>query len=376
MKSLLFRFAAPVVLLSSLVSHGSAADAEKPNTEHVTVYHETGRFAGWPANNGMWSWDDEIVVGFMLGYFKNTQFGHAIDGSKPAVVRFARSKDGERNWEVEVPSFLDNDSNEADPIDCPGGIDFTHPDFAVRLRENRDGRGGPSRIYYSHDRCKTWQGPYKLPMFGRRRIMARTDTIVLGKHDLMAFVTTVKENGREGRVFCTRTQDGGKSWSFVAWIGPEPAGFSIMPSTVRLPGDKLLTTLRRKEGPKHWIDAYSSNDFGKTWIERNRPVTSTGASVGNPPATIRLADGRLAIAYGYRSAPYGMRARLSSDDGQTWEDEIILRSDGGCWDLGYPRSCQRADGKIVTAYYYNDARDKERYIAATIWAPEPAANGE
>ena len=32
--------------------------------EHVIVYRETGKFAGWPANYGMWAWGDEIVVGF------------------------------------------------------------------------------------------------------------------------------------------------------------------------------------------------------------------------------------------------------------------------------------------------------------------------
>ena len=49
--------------------------------------------------------------------------------------------------------------------------------------------------------------------------------------------------------------------------------------------------------------------------------------------------------------------------------ERILRDDARDWDLGYPRSVQRKDGKIVTVYYYNDAGQPERYIAATIWEP-------
>jgi hypothetical protein len=43
---------------------------------------------------------------------------------------------------------------------------------------------------------------------------------------------------------------------------------------------------------------------------------------------------------------------------------------GGCWDLGYPRSVERPDGRIVTAHYFNDNPNTERYIAATIWSPE------
>ena len=98
-------------------------------------------------------------------------------------------------------------------------------------------------------------------------------------------------------------------------------------------------------------------------------VADTGR--GNPPSLIALRDGRLALTYGYRAAPFGIRARLSRDEGRTWETERVLRDDARDWDLGYPRSVQRKDGKIVTVYYYNDPAQPERYIAATIWAPGP-----
>ena len=50
---------------------------------------------------------------------------------------------------------------------------------------------------------------------------------------------------------------------------------------------------------------------------------------------------------------------------------MVLRNDAGCWDLGYPRSVQRPDGKIVSVYYYNDNPNTERYVAATVWDPGP-----
>jgi hypothetical protein len=228
-----------------------------------------------------------------------------------------------------------------------------------------------SRFYYSTDRCRTWKGPYNLPLFGQPRIMARTDYLVDSKNELSVFLTAAKRNGKEGRVFLARTADGAKTWSFVSWIGPEPQGFSIMPSSVRLSKTRILSTLRRKEGDQHWIDAWVTDDNGATWQFLNRPVPSTGGSVGNPPSLLKLKDGRLALISGYRSAPYGMRARLSGDNGLSWGEEIVLRNDGGCWDLGYPRSVQRPDGKIVTVYYYNDHPDRERYVASTIWDPGP-----
>ena len=39
-------------------------------------------------------------------------------------------------------------------------------------------------------------------------------------------------------------------------------------------------------------------------------------------------------------------------------------------DLGYPRVVQRADGKIVTIYYYATEENPEQHIAATIWDPD------
>src|SRR6516162_8645698 len=42
-----------------------------PEVEHVMVYHQKGRFGGWPANHGIWSWGSEILVGFSAGHHKD-----------------------------------------------------------------------------------------------------------------------------------------------------------------------------------------------------------------------------------------------------------------------------------------------------------------
>ena len=113
------------------------------------------------------------------------------------------------------------------------------------------------------------------------------------------------------------------------------------------------------------IDIYRSADAGLTWTFVTTAVSDTGR--GNPPSLVKLRDGRLAVTYGYRAEPYSIRARISRDGGETWDAERILRADAADWDLGYPRSVQRPDGKIVTVCYYNDRSAVERYIAATIW---------
>lgn len=364
------------ILVGTLL--GGAADPPR----HVIVYKEAGRFAGWPANHGMWIWGDEILVGFSRGYYKDLGDRHHIDREKPEEHLLARSLDGGETWTIENPAEKGQLIPQGEmlhgtelpgvtippSVDCPGGIQFTHPDFAMTLRMSSKDRG-ESRFYYSHDRGHNWEGPFKFPNLGLRAIMARTDCIALGEHECMVFLTAAKPNSQEGRPFAAKTNDGGKTWEFLGWIGPEPPGYAIMPATVRLGETTYLSAIRVREpnmGPS-WIDLYRSEDTGRTWSFVNRPAPDTGA--GNPAAMLVLKDGRVCIVYGHRARPFGIRARLSSDGGTTWGEEVHLRDDGGSQDIGYPRMVQRPDGKLVIVYYFNDPSPPERYIAATIWDP-------
>jgi hypothetical protein len=352
------------------------------------VYHKPGRFAGWPANHGIWSWGDEILVGFSAGTYKDLgPDRHAIDRGKPEEHLLARSRDGGLTWSVEDPSRggvlvpagkmlhgVPPPGLKQKPWrDCPGGIDFTHPDFALTVRM-MDVHVGPSWFAYSTDRGRSWAGPFRLPRFGQKGIAARTDYVVNGKHDCTLFLTASKSNGREGRPLCVHTTDGGRTWVFVGWIGAEPTGYAIMPSTIRLGATELLTAVRRREGPRAWIETYRSLDDGKSWKLDTVPAPDLGT--GNPASLIRLKDGRICLTYGRRAAPYSIRARLSGDGGRTWSTEVVLRDGGGGVDLGYPRSIQRADGKVVTVYYFCDRQTgSERYVAATVWDPGKAPAG-
>jgi hypothetical protein len=205
-------------------------------------------------------------------------------------------------------------------------------------------------------------------MFGQSSIAGRTDYLVNGKHDCMLFLTAAKRNQQEGRPLCVRTTDGGKTWNFVAWIADEPEGLAIMPSTVRISERELLTAVRRREAGRRWIETHRSHDGGLHWQPDAVPIRDTGA--GNPPSMIEMIDGRLCLAFGYRAAPFDIRASLSDDGGRTWGDAFTLRTGGGGSDLGYPRTVQRTDGRLVTVYYFHDGPQTERYIAATIWDPD------
>jgi len=377
---------------------------------HVTVYRDRRRFAGWPANYGMWSWGDEIVVGFAAGYHKlgpgpaknagrSTGF-HSQDRDRPFEPMQARSLDGGLTWEVQPTpcprpgnrGFSADEHVNAEwklgpvlntvnqPRPCPGGIEFTHPDFALMVARTGLGSGAVSWFYVSYNRCRTWEGPYSLPMYGQAGVDGRTDCQVRprggGRGDCLLFLSGSEVSNHEGGTFCARTRDGGRMFEWVSWVAPPPPeGFAIMPASVRLTAGPMLVAIRCAErvphfhpGVENWIDLYASNDDGATWQYAGRPVPDTGRG-GNPATLTVLDDGRLGLIYGYRSAPYGLRARLSGDGGVSWGEEVVLRDDAGDFDIGYPRTVLRPDGTLVTAYYYDDDAQTERYIAATLWQP-------
>ena len=361
----------------------------------VTVYREPGRFAGWPANYGIWSWEAEIVVGFTVGAHRTVERGHAIDKRQPFVNMQARSLDGGLTWRMEdfngkrpggrglsadehmgeglrLSELVDENSAEipAQPLN------FAGDDFALMAARTGIGRGVVSFFYVSTDRCHSWRGPYRLPMFGQTGIAARTDYIIQGKRSALFFLTANKADGDEGKVICVRADAGGQSFDLLSEVGAEPSergDFAIMPAGLQLPSGRILCARRCRDGATRlsWIDLYASDDDGCSWRYLNRPAMfDTPGHSGNPPSLLELRDGRLALVYGNRDG-YKICARLSADQGESWSEEIILRDGGANGDIGYARACALPNGNVVAVYYFNDRPDGdgERFIEATIWQP-------
>lgn len=382
-----------LAVINLLSCSQSKTGSDKSGIQHVKVFSEEDRFAGWPANNGIWSWEDEILVGFVEAEYREEAGFHTYD-QQTARHKYARSKDGGLTWSIEdayeqgqtgwgYDHHLDRDIADP-PVELEEPVDnFLDPDFIMTfVRHNNN--DGPSHFYYSNNRGNKWEGPYRFPDMETSGVATRNDIIIDGEQALNAFITVAKENGKEGRVAMAQTANGGVDWNIKSWIGSEHDGFDIMPSSVRLSPTEIFTVTRtRDKNPtRDYIKAFRSDDNGESWQRLDDPVADTG-QYGSPPALVRLEDGRLALAYVYRS-DFGSRVclRISPDEGETWSHEIPLRSgDGATADVGYPRMVKGPNNTLVVVYYWNHAAHEDaepfRYIAATIvdidWLP---AGGE
>jgi hypothetical protein len=346
---------------------------------HVILYAQKDRFAGWPANNGVWTWQGHgILVGCSLGDLE-VQPGHNISGTVRSVL--LRSLDDGESWALEDPAGYLNDPGPLS--DLSQAADFSGDGFAMRVvgtgyhgtEEKRSG------FYLSADRGTTWRGPYRFrgivdrEPFCDMEMTPRTDYVVNGAHDCTVFLSArAPETWGSDKVFCARTTDGGQSFQFVSWMVPPSDPYrAVMPSTVRCSPRKLVSAVRRRDMNAHdgWIDAYVSTDDGQSWSFASK-VGDAGSWNGNPPSLARLRDGRLCCVYGNRDRRQ-IIARTSADEGRSWGNEQVLRADFFSLDdepdLGYPRLVQCADGHLVAIYYWATADHPQQHIEATIWMP-------
>lgn len=341
------------------------------NGKNIIIAYDSNYFYGWPANHGIWSWGNEILVGIMRGNYLFDVLHHSIDRSNQ-VALLARSLDGGETWSIEDPENFVTDPGK--PVPLKVSIDYSDPDIAIRHHNDR--------FYYSHDRGKTWKGPFTFTGIDMGELTSRTDYNIIGKNTYLAFLSRIDNKVKANlpdRAFCVKTKDGGKTFQFVSWMTETDTIRSVMSSTVRIDANHLISALRRRYDPpvtdkplpqQNWIDVYESLDNGSTWKFLSKVAdTDNGTRNGNPPSLVLLKDGCLCVTYGCRKVPYGIRAKISSDNGKTWGKEIIIRDDAITKDVGYPRSVVRPDGQVVTTYYFTTNENVEQHIAATIWDP-------
>jgi hypothetical protein len=379
---------------------------EKPRLvrgEHGVVYRNEAEFAAWPFLGGLWrTANGDLVAAFTRNdcvYGRPDDVHHDVLAVSRGRVSTIRSRDGGATWDAASVRTVFDMATTPDEIAAGGAadyageppVDFLDPDVLV-LSGAVPAHFVPSArpwVSLSADGGLSWRRPILLPMGGLHSLSGQGSTSVRADGVSLIALTSVTPDGWTRRPLVYASPNGGASWVFLSFITPEKddgaavsaregsprfgAHRYFYPRPLPLRDGRLLCSMRSQRDPTSilWTEMFESLDGGRTWAFLSR-VNDWGA----PGDIIEMADGRIACVYGYRLAPYGIRARLSEDGGRTWGSELVLRDDGGSWDLGYPRVVETEPGRLLAVYYFNRGDDPVqlnggvRHIAWTSFAPD------
>lgn len=171
----------------------------------------------------------------------------------------------------------------------------------------------------------------------------------------------------EKKIGVAESKDDGLTWQWLAELptraGDVPVkGYHELHAVEATDGTLIIQIRNHNDANKGETLQTISKDGGKTWSE---PKT-TGV-YGLPSHLLRLRDGRLMMTYGHRRKPYGNQARLSSDNGQTWGEALIISGDGKGGDLGYPSTVELADGSFLSVWYESMKEPKKAVLRQAHW---------
>lgn len=224
----------------------------------------------------------------------------------------------------------------------------------------------------SDDGGDSWEGPIYPPT-----IPGESRFTPMGK-PLPSYNRGALYQGKDGRVFWIVTgklekvdannsthllisEDKGKTWNYSSLVAKDDEITFNETSVYETPKGDLVAFMRTANFDDQACIARST-DGGKSF----EPWKEMGFQ-GHPLQATRLPDDRVLLVYGYRHKPYGIRARILNAECTDYEtaEEIILRTDGGGSDIGYPWATVIDENKVLVTYYFNK-NDGTRHIAGSI----------
>ncbi len=157
------------------------------------------------------------------------------------------------------------------------------------------------------------------------------------------------------------SDDQGLTWRYSAPVASDAKVSFDETSVYETPKGDIVAFLRSEDYDDQACIARST-DGGRTF----RPWQGMGFQ-GHPLHALRLPDNRVLLTYGYRHAPLGIRARILNAECTDFATapEIVLRTDGGTTDLGYPWSVMLDEKHVLVTYYFNVGQGIQ-HIAGTI----------
>lgn len=360
-----------------------AAPRKIVDVEHAVVYQRGDEFTGWPHVMGYWNLGNgellQNVTSIYTDYpdsdsISHDNIGRGGGGSKSVTLR---SMDYGRTWDGDNPTI--NNASNLDPAMAGATtmgdlqpIDFLDKDVIVSNSSN--GFGTPesiTNVRISRDRGHSWSPSISVPKDALHSISGMNSCLIRPDGTALIWLMEVSADGWNRHPCVYALPPGGTDFHFLSFITPKNDPFGngdgdykttfrfgghrwFYPRGHMLPNGRMLCVLRCQRDPTGimWTEVHFSDDGGRTW-----GFLSRVNDFGSPGSLVQMADGRLVMVYGYRLMPSGIRAKVSEDSGKTWGPELIIRDDGGSWDLGYPNAWAMDDGKVGVIYYFNSKDD-------------------
>lgn len=223
----------------------------------------------------------------------------------------------------------------------------------------------------SKDNGKSWDEPMIPPpchgeqrfnLFGQPAPAYNRGALCEGKDGRLYWVVASNNSPKTAptSVHLMISNDKGNTWNYSAPVAQDRKITFSETSIYETPKGDLVAFMRTGNFDDLGCIARST-DKGKSFQQWE----SMGFK-GHPFHATQLPDKRVLLVYGYRHAPFGIRARVLNPECTDFAtaEEIILRDDGGNSDLGYPWATMVSKDKTLVTYYMNQA-DGSRYIAGT-----------
>ena len=212
----------------------------------------------------------------------------------------------------------------------------------------------------SKDDAKSWQGPLyppripqeilytamgnPVPAYNRGALWEAKDGRIL-----WVVANTDRETPNKTSNHLIVSEDKGLTWKYSSAVAVDDKISFNETSVYETPKGDIVAFMRTEDNDDQACIARST-DGGKTF----KPWQKMGFQ-GHPLQALRLPDNRVLLSYGYRHKPLGIRARILNAECTDFATapEIVLRTDGGTGDLGYPWAVQLDKKRVLVTYYFN-----------------------